>query len=315
VLAAVAAVRARTPLADVIVVDDGSTDDTVAIIQSHGVQYLQGAGRGPGAARNLGWRAAQTKWIWFIDSDCVAEPDALEKLLPHRGHENVAGVGGSYGNMRPDSLVASLIHEEIIERHLGMGDEVNFLATFNVLYCRAVLAEVGGFNEALKLAQDAELAFRIREAGYVLRFEKESRVKHYHLTKLWRYLRTQARQGYYRVMLYLHHPRRMGGDSYSGLVDHIQPPLAMLTLGSLMLLPWPVRWLPLGLAILLFVLQLPLTLRIVRRTGELRYLAFAPLSFLRAFARGVGMSLAVLAWLRRPRAFAGKPQHVAEPTP
>ena len=70
------------PLAEIIFVDDGSTDETREIVGEFPVTLLEGVGRGAGAARNLGWRAAKHALIWFIDSDCVTEPDALARLLP-----------------------------------------------------------------------------------------------------------------------------------------------------------------------------------------------------------------------------------------
>jgi hypothetical protein len=156
----------------------------------------------------------------------------------------------------------------------------------------------------------------LRKAGYVLRFEKQSQVKHFHPTSFSRYLRTQARQGYYRVMLYLHHPRRLGGDSYSSFLDLIQPPLAMITLASLVLLLWaPTRWVPLVLMLTLLLLQLPLTTRLVQRTKQLRMLAFAPMSWLRAFARGLGMSLGVCAWMLRPTQFGRTTSRVSRQLP
>jgi glycosyltransferase involved in cell wall biosynthesis len=296
---------ARDGLREIIVVDDGSTDETPEIARSLGVRVIPGTGAGPGAARNLGWRAAQTPLVWFIDSDCVAEPDALKLLLPHMADCSIAGVGGSYGNMRPDALLACLIHEEIIQRHLAMPAEVNFLATFNVLYRRDVLQQTGGFDESLKLAQDAELSFRIRAAGHRLKFEGRSRVRHFHPTRLIRYLRTQFWQGYFRVMLYARHPNRMAGDSYSGLIDHIQPPLAMVTLlATLMLSFLPGSLAPLFLAMMLLILQFPLAFRLLRRTGKMSCLAFVPLGFVRAFSRGAGMSLAVVDAASRPFSFA-----------
>ncbi|WP_404310027.1 glycosyltransferase [Neorhodopirellula lusitana] len=291
-------------LTEIIFVNDGSTDSTADIAAKYPITVLAGKGEGPGSARNLGWRHATTDLVWFIDSDCVARPDALSRLLPHIDDDQVAGVGGSYDNLHPESLLATLIHEEIIARHRRMPAEVNFLATFNVLYRREVLAEVNGFDETLKLAQDAELAYRIRAAGHRLRFDILSKVGHHHPTNLWRYLKTQARQGYYRMALYRRHPGKMKGDSYASLLDYVQPPLAMLTLASLPLLVvgfWSrnvVALIPCILAAMLFLLQFPMTSALIHGSDgwqRLRVAGFAVMSFVRSFARGVGMTLGALA--------------------
>ncbi|MEM9589673.1 MAG: glycosyltransferase [Planctomycetota bacterium] len=218
-LSSVVPLKSSGQLEEIIFVDDGSTDATAEIAARYPVRVIRGTGQGPGSARNLGWQAAESELIWFIDSDCVAEPDALKKLLPHMTDPEVAGVGGSYSNLYPDSLIATLIHEEILARHRRMPQSVNFLATFNVIYRRYVLQYVDGFDESLKLAQDAELAYRIIAAGHRLRFEFESRVGHHHPRSFWRYLRTQCRQGSYRMKLYRSHPSMVSGDSYAGLID------------------------------------------------------------------------------------------------
>ncbi|MFG0296750.1 MAG: glycosyltransferase [Maioricimonas sp. JB045] len=289
-------------LTEIIFVNDGSTDGTEAIVAEYPVRQIQGAGEGPGAARNRGWRAARTSLIWFIDSDCVAEPNALTLLRPKLDDPTVGGAGGSYGNMFPDSLLACLIHEEIIERHRRMPADVNFLATFNVLYRRDVLEQVGGFDESLKLAQDAELAYRIRKADHRLRFVLDSRVRHHHPTRLRRYLRTQGRQGFYRVQLYARHPEKVSGDSYAGLLDYVQPPLALLLLASLPLALWPWGWIvPATCAVLIALALTPMTLQMTWRTGQPKYLLFLPMAGVRAVWRGVGMALGVLSLKRRGR--------------
>jgi glycosyltransferase involved in cell wall biosynthesis len=285
-------------LHEILFVDDGSTDDTATIVDRFPVRRLPGTGSGPGAARNIGWRAATTPLVWFIDSDCVAEPDALELLLQHMDGSELAGVGGSYGNMLPESLLACLIHEEIIERHRAMPREVNFLATFNVLYRREMLDKVGGIDERFLKAQDAELAYRIRQAEGRLGFELDSRVKHYHPHRLGPYLKTQRQQGYWRAWLYFEYPGRMGGDSYSGLADHLQPVLALLSLAFLPLVLWPPAALAEALSLLaLCTMQLPMTARIVSRTGAPRYALFGAMSLLRSYARGLGLIFGTLAAL------------------
>jgi GT2 family glycosyltransferase len=268
------------------------------------VRVVQGVGGGAGAARNLGWQAATGELVWFIDSDCVAEPEALARLLWHLESDNVVGVGGSYANGCPESLVASLIHEEILARHRRMPTQVDYLATFNVLYRRAALAAVGGFDEqrfngpGIAAAEDVELAFRLIQAGYELRFEAGSRVAHFHPTNLWRYLATQRRHGFYRVRLHLSYPRSMHGDAYSGLIDYAQPPLALLWLAWLPLSVLPGwRWLPMAALLSLVVLQLPMCARMVIQSQAGKYLAFMPFGVLRAVSRGLGMAMGLADWL------------------
>lgn len=285
-LGAIIPIREQGDLAQVLLVDDGSTDDTAARAERYpGVRVVRGRGKGPGAARNLGWRNAKTPFVWFVDSDCVAEPDALRTLLVHMQDPEVAAVSGTYGNMRPDSLLATLIHEEIVLRHARMPTEVGFLATFNVLYRRSALASVSGFDERFLKGQDAELSFRVRKDGGRLHFEPRSVVKHFHEDVLAPYLRVQRAQGYWRMWLYAAHPEKMPGDSYSDLTDHLQPPLALL---SLALLPLG----PLALPALgaLAALPVPMAARIARRTGDPRHLLYAPMSTVRAYARALGMA-------------------------
>ena len=302
---------------EIIFVDDGSTDDTAEQVADFPVRLLRTGGLGPAAARNAGWRAAASPLIWFIDSDCVAAPDALAILLEHLDDPGIVAVGGSYGNMRPDSMLACLIHEEIVERHLAMPAEVDFLATFNVVFRRQVLERTGGFDERFVRAQDAELAYRLLEAGGRLGFDARSRVKHFHATRLFRYLKAQRHQGFWRMWLYFTHPRRAQGDSYSGFLDHVQPPLAMLLLATTPLLlhrlSAPVV---LAVAAALFLAQLPMTHRLVRRTCQARYLLFVPFASLRAVWRGIGAVQGVLSVLyRRGRArLTGRPDAMTPPS-
>ena len=118
-----ACLRALEPLlasgqvTKIVFVDDHSSDDTRSVAEQFPVEVLSSSRRGAGAARNVGWRAAQTEWVWFVDSDCVAEPDALSKLCRASAESGAAVVGGSYANQNDGFLVADLIHEEMVARH------------------------------------------------------------------------------------------------------------------------------------------------------------------------------------------------------
>ena len=297
-LAAVVPLLEQTALQEIIFVDDRSTDRTAEIVAEFPVTRVPGSGRGPGAARNLGWKTARHPMVWFVDADCVAEPGALEHLLPHMDDTHVGAVSGSYGIMNPESMLASLIHEEIVARHRTMSQTVNFLATFNVVYRRRALEEVGGFNERFLKGQDAELSFRVSKAGYELRFALNSRVKHFHETRWFRYLKTQREQGFWRVPLHLAHRGHAAGDSYSGLVDHVQPPVAMLILAMIPLCFFGrLAFIPLGLILVLAAAQLPMTTDLLFRLRRPKFALFAAMGFARAFWRGFGMTFGILTYI------------------
>jgi len=89
---AVASVRAQTVAAhEILVVDDGSTDDTESRMRRHGdsVRYLRQQNAGAGAARNNGMRAAASEWVAFLDSDDVFAFDHLARLS-----QAIDGTGG-----------------------------------------------------------------------------------------------------------------------------------------------------------------------------------------------------------------------------
>lgn len=292
---------------EIIVVDDGSTDQTGEVGTMAGARVLHIRASGPAAARNCGWRAANGELVWFVDADCVPRCDALVRLRSHLSDPEIAGAGGSYENLNRDSLNAWMIQDEITVRHARMIKDPWLLGTFNVLYRRSVLAEVSGFNERLHTAEDADLSYRIREAGYRFAFDRESVVGHFHETRWPRYLRTQARHGFWRAHLYRQHAGRIAGDGYSGVLDHLQIPLAGAAFIGLALAPFSRTIAPIAgiLCAGLLLMQAPMMVAILRRAARPRAALYPLWASVRALARAagglIGIAHAVLIGSPRPQ--------------
>ncbi len=285
---------------EVIVVDDGSTDDTPRAAESLPVRYLRQDRAGPAAARNRGAHEAEGDIVAFTDADCIPEPDWLEHLAAGFTDEHVVGVGGTYGIANPESLLARVVHGEILARHARFGEEVDFLGSFNVAYRRDAFEAVGGFDETYSAAsaEDNDLAYRLMDAGGRLRFVRGARVAHYHPARLASYLRTQMRHGFWRMKLYAGHPGRARGDRYARGPELAAPALALLIAVGLIAAPVAAAFgsaLAVVATVLLILLSafvlvyLGLLGRMIRASRDLRMLWFLDVALLRDAARGVGM--------------------------
>lgn len=169
---------------EVIVVDDGSTDDSAEAARAHGFEVVRlDARRGPAAARNEGTRRARAEILLFLDADVVARTDTLARVEAFfRKHEETAALFGSYDD-EPDaqgfvSQYKNLAHHFIHQR--SRADAETFWAG-----CGAVRREAfdaaGGFDETKYTRpsiEDIELGRRLRRRGFRIALDRELQVKH-----------------------------------------------------------------------------------------------------------------------------------------
>jgi glycosyltransferase involved in cell wall biosynthesis len=164
------------PNVEVIVVDDGSTDNTKQAMAAYGnrVKYFYKENGGACSARNYGLKNAQGEYIGFLDCDDVYEPAKVEEAVsylmknPRFGFLHTAAafideqdrVVGHYSH--PKS-----VYEGKIANRLILG---NYICNSTSLIRRGCLEKVGGFDESIFIPADWDLSLRLArefEAGYI----------------------------------------------------------------------------------------------------------------------------------------------------
>ncbi|HEV7892928.1 MAG TPA: glycosyltransferase family 2 protein [Pyrinomonadaceae bacterium] len=184
---------------EVIVVDDGSNDDSADATRARGFEVIRlDARRGPAAARNEGARRARGNILLFLDADVVARPDTLARVETFfREHEETAALFGSYDDA-PDargfiSQYKNLAHHFIHQR--SRADAETFWAGCGALRREAFTA-VGGFDETeytRPSIEDIELGRRLRRRGFRITLDRELQVKHLKRWTLGSLLRADVR--------------------------------------------------------------------------------------------------------------------------
>lgn len=159
--------QSLTP-SEIIVVDDGSTDDTGSIVNKYDgkVKYIYQANAGAGAARNQGVREARGEWVAFLDSDDFWDENHLELLLKHvQGlPEAVLAYSGKRWVDREGHEILGVDKQTTFPSGWSFSEMFagNHISTTSVVVVkRSSFNEVGGFDERLRISQDYDLWLRI----------------------------------------------------------------------------------------------------------------------------------------------------------
>lgn len=221
---------------EVIVVDDGSTEDLKQIIDRNRrglrLKYIKSpVNHGPAYARNKGIQEAEGQIVVFTDSDCSPQPDWLEKMLEPFENEIVSGVKGAYKTDQLDTW-AQLAQLEFVERYelLESQNDIDFIDTYSGAYRRRDLLKVNGFNTGFPTAdnEDVDLAFRIKKLGGRFVFVRDAIVGHLHREGWVNYAKLKYRRGFWRMKVYGDHPEKAANNSYTPMSLKLQLLLVIL---------------------------------------------------------------------------------------
>jgi glycosyltransferase involved in cell wall biosynthesis len=155
---------------ELIVVDDGSTDDTEKVLKSYGdrLRYFREENRGPSAARNLGIYHASASWISIQDSDDICAPNHLKTLfgfVEKNPDYGMVFANGSYLD-DPGPNGKTIIPREKSKRLAEKGVELTDLFSTSIVRLQAALLSkeaflsIGGLDETLRICMDLDLGFR-----------------------------------------------------------------------------------------------------------------------------------------------------------
>jgi glycosyltransferase involved in cell wall biosynthesis/peptidoglycan/xylan/chitin deacetylase (PgdA/CDA1 family) len=206
---------------EVLVVVDGSTDGTAAMLASletpYSLRVLSQSNAGQPAAANNGLAQAGGEWCLFLDDDIYAEPGLLAAhLAAQREHGGALSTGPIRLILpaRPDWFAAR--YAEQWNRHyrmLDQGGRPTWLDAYGGNLCapRTALVEAGGFATDLGAGYDVELAFRLTRRGLTLVYAPDAAVSQYE-TKRGRTLLAGFQQhGAAAIELYRRHPGVLPG--------------------------------------------------------------------------------------------------------
>jgi GT2 family glycosyltransferase len=198
---------------EVIVVDAGSTDNTLNIVEKYreelNIKVLYDGGRGLGYARDIGWRASSADYIVMLDSDVIVNRNFLRKAVELLQQDE--RLGAISAKLKPTSLDKGWVgkfQEKNLAIHLHHLDtpypaEAVALHTACTVFRRKALEEVGGFDAYFNLAkEDSDVSYRIRKAGYKLSYLN---IYALHLERA-RILRLNFRYGRSFILIAKKHP-------------------------------------------------------------------------------------------------------------
>jgi GT2 family glycosyltransferase len=197
-------VQLQYPDYEVIVVNDGSTDETAEIAEKYGFRLISIENRGLSNARNTGLAAATGAIVAYIDDDARPDPHWLSYLALAFLETTHVGVGGP--NIAPpgDGTIAECVaNAPGGPVHVLLSDrEAEHIPGCNMAFRKAALEAIGGFDPRFRAAgDDVDVCWRLQERGWTLGFSPAAVVWHHRRNSLRAYWKQQCGYGKAEALL------------------------------------------------------------------------------------------------------------------
>ncbi len=189
---------------EVIIVDDGSTDDTSAIAGEYGFRLIRTQNDGLSAARNLGLQAATGELVAYSDADAYPDPHWLTYLAAAFMSSKHAGVGGPNIAPAADGLIADCVDNAPGNPiHVLLTDEeAEHIPGCNMAFRKTCLEAIGGFDPQFRVAgDDVDVCWRLQQNGWSLGYSPAAMVWHHRRNSIRAYFKQQVGYGKAEALL------------------------------------------------------------------------------------------------------------------
>jgi glycosyltransferase involved in cell wall biosynthesis len=220
--------RLDYPNFEVIIVDDGSRDATPQIAADYPeFRLIRQPNKGLSVARNVGLHAALGEIIAYTDSDCVVDPHWLTFMVSAMVEGELDGCGGpNYAPHEEGRIEGCVAASPGAPCHVLIGDDrAEHLAGCNMVFRKAALEDVGGFDPQFTAAgDDVDICWRLIDEGYVLGYCPSAFVWHFRRNTVKAYYGQQRGYGKAEAMLFFKYPERfnvLGQVKWRGTIPGI----------------------------------------------------------------------------------------------
>ena len=282
---------------EVIVVDDGSVDETVRIVKEYPAKLIRKEHSGYPSTMNAGAKVAKGEIVVIIDSDIYLDEDWLKTVVEEFDDSKVGIVSGYIATKPTAGFWARVVGFESEDRYDRMkSGYVDFITSASTAYRREVFEEVSFFNEALRRGSDEDLAQKALGAGWKIVLQKDAVCYHEWVPSLRKYFKNQVLNMVYQIKNFLWNPELLRGKEQHPVSLYVPLILAFLIVLTPLWFVLDAAWLSLLAFLCLVLYHIPPATRIIRKHGDWSMLLF-PVAFnVRYFAWLIGLAVGLFSF-------------------